>query len=130
VHFPPQSAGGGIIAIGETPESVRVGDLRSDWRMAEFECVAGMEWRISEFLRKDMPYFSEREFFRRGRLLLGFFSRIFAASFAAFFRSKSRAEESFFISWENSGILPSFFWISAAAYALLAEFFFKDTIAP
>ncbi len=110
-----------MIATGETPESVRVGDLRSLWRSEGFE--AGTKRNISEFFRKEMPWAEQMEFFSEERLADGFLRRNAAASFAAFsLFSESSSSRPFFLG-ANLGILPSVFCISAAAYALLAEIF-------
>ena len=117
------------MAIGETPESVRVGDLRRSWRRGVRE--AGMKRSISELRRKVILYFSERRSLRAWRLWGGPARSESAASLAA----SSREESSFFVAplpfrGEYLGILPRAFWRLAAAYALSAECCFWPRKAP
>jgi hypothetical protein len=118
MHLPGQGIGGGMMAIGETPESVRVGDLRRRRRSSGW--LFGVNLSISELRRKGMRYFDESCALAPSISLPPDEMSREAASFAAFVLIAQGLPCPF---GTNGGRLPLSAWRIAAECALCAPFF-------
>lgn len=113
MHLPGHGEGGGMSAMGDTPESVRVGDLRRLRRSAAD--LRGTKASISEFLKYGILYFTARRFFSLATSCLGCRASKRAAPLAA-----SMLLLKLFFFGEKEGRLPLSSISLAAARALLA----------
>lgn len=108
-----------MIAIGETPERVRVGDLRS--RARRLSLCSGTKSRMSELRRKGARCFSHILIFSCCTSIVGFEARMDAASFAAKKSALFCRALIFLGKGRKAGREPVFCCIAAASLALCAE---------